>query len=639
MKIQVLFFLLFLYFSHAAGQNVDSLGIVVEKILKNFSDQDLLLQKNNLQETTDTLSINLILKEAAKYQESQPDSLLLLSRRALDLSIRTASLRNISLSLQNIGDYYIRKEDYAHATTCYLLSLRIEEKRNDRLRIADLNDDLGSVYYFLEIFDKSLKYHNDALVIYEHLHDTLNIAKVYRHLGSLHSSREYCEKRTKPEKLEDFDTAIQYFENAMKMYEYKNVAYGVADCRVNIGAVYNKMDKPEIARVYIEKALAFYRLEQNWNRVAGTLYTLGKTYFKANEFDKSIACYEESRKIAEEKGYTDGIQFLYEAMAQTYSANKDYQKAYEHYIRYMTLRDSVYNAEKSGQVLELETKYQSGLKENEILRLSILKKRKNQIIYSLAIVIGLMGASGYFVLRMHNKNKIIAGQTIEIKEKKIRELEKERQLIAAQSVLQGEEDERSRIAGDLHDGLGGLLSGVKINLSTMKENAIFTHENFSAFSHAISLLDTSISELKRIAHNLMPEILNNLGLRPALEDFCFQFHPVGKPVLHPSFFGEDLRYSKEIELTVYRIAQELVHNAMKHSEADHINLQLFSEPHRVCLQVTDDGKGFEYSPEMKNIKGNGLINIRNRVNALNGRIDFWSQPGQGTETTVEFEIS
>ena len=373
MKIQVFIFLLFWCVIHAAGQEIDSLGIVIEKILNSVTDQDLRAQKNSLQESTDTLSIHLILKEAEKYRESQPDSFNLLSRRALELSLRTMSLRYISQAVQNLGDYSMRKEDYTRATTCYLTSLRIEEKFNDRLRIADLNDDLGSVYYYLEIFDKSFSYHNKALAIYEHYHDTLNIARIFRHLGTLHSSREYCEKRTRQEKLEDYDTAIQYFENALRLFENKNEASGVADCRVNIGAVYNKMDKPETARAYIEKALAFYRQDQNWNRVAGTLYTLGKTYFRANELDKSIACYEESRRIAEEKGYTDGIQFLFEAMAQTYEANQDYKNAYNCYIRYMTLRDSVYNAEKSKQVLELETKYQSGLKENEILRLSLLK--------------------------------------------------------------------------------------------------------------------------------------------------------------------------------------------------------------------------------------------------------------------------
>jgi signal transduction histidine kinase len=92
-------------------------------------------------------------------------------------------------------------------------------------------------------------------------------------------------------------------------------------------------------------------------------------------------------------------------------------------------------------------------------------------------------------------------------------------------------------------------------------------------------------------------------------------------------------------LTVYRIAQELVNNSLKHAEASMINIQLFSEPQRVCLQVTDNGKGFEYDPDRKDIKGNGLNNIRSRVNALNGRFDCWSRPGEGTETTVEFVLS
>lgn len=172
----------------------------------------------------------------------------------------------------------------------------------------------------------------------------------------------------------------------------------------------------------------------------------------------------------------------------------------------------------------------------------------------------------------------------------------------------------------------------------MKENAVITHENLSAFSHALSLLDTSISELRRIAHNLMPETLNHYGLRTALEDFCTQVAPAGKPEISLQFFGDDIRYSKELELTMYRVIQELVNNAMKHSEATRINVQVFSETHRLSAQVSDNGKGFDSTVADKERKGKGLENIRDRIIALNGRFDIWSRPGQGTEANIEIEI-
>ncbi|MCJ7820991.1 MAG: sensor histidine kinase, partial [Bacteroidales bacterium] len=459
------------------------------------------------------------------------------------------------------------------------------------------------------------------------------------HLGSLHSSREFCEKRSEAEKFIDFQTAIFYFEKSVTQFSMAGNDRGIAKGYQNIAAVYNKMEQPETALEYLHKSLAVYRELNDPEGIAGSLFTLGRAYYRLKEFDKSIQAFRESEKIALEGNLTGGIQYLYEAMAMPYYDTRDYKQAYDCYIKYMTIRDSVYNAGKSMQILELEAKYQNEVKANEILRLNSEKRRRNNFIYLLAALVVLLGSSVHYFIRLAKKNKIIGEQNTEIREKKIAELEKERLYLAARSVMEGEEAERSRLASDLHDGLGGLLSGIKINLSSMKENAVITHENVNAFNHALSLLDTSISELRRIAHNMMPETLNHYGLKTALEDFCTQVSPAGKPILGLQFFGDEIRYTKELELTMYRIIQELVNNALKHSGATQINIQLFSEPKRLFAQVTDNGKGFDPDHVEKERKGKGIENIRDRVTAMNGKFDIWSKAGQGTEITVEMEIS
>ena len=168
----------------------------------------------------------------------------------------------------------------------------------------------------------------------------------------------------------------------------------------------------------------------------------------------------------------------------------------------------------------------------------------------------------------------------------------------------------------------------------MKGNSIITSENAETFDHALRLLDTSISELRRVAHNLMPETLNRYGLKIALNDFVTEMSTNQTPVLTFRFFGEEVRYNTQLELTVYRIAQELVNNALKHAQATTINLQLISEPDRVCIQVVDDGKGFD--SDSKQGDGKGLVSIRDRVTANNGHFELESAPGQGTEASIEF---
>lgn len=637
-KIQytLLFICLLNFPVKSSAQDLNSLEKTIDLIL----DSEITLNRTGVAITSaDSLRIINYLSEASRMQRINSDSSRSYILKALDIAIREKSPQLISLAVQDMGDYYMSREMYREAMSCYLKSITIEEKRKDELRIADLNDKLGTVYYYMEVFDKSLDYHKKALGIYQSRNDTSGIAGVLSNIGNLHSSREFCEKRTAEEKLSDYNTAIDFLERSATMYSITRNSQGIAKVSQDIAAVYNKMKKPEMALGYVQKSLDYYREINDPEGIAGTLYTIGKTYYRAKDYKRSIESFKESEKIALEGNLTGGIQYLYEALAMPYYDIGDYKNAYNTYIKYMTIRDSVYNAEKSRQIIELETKYQSELKQQEIMRLTAERKRKNSLIYMLGALILLLGSSVIYYIRLIRKNKIIADQNIRIREDRILQLEQEKLYMAARSVMEGEEAERSRLASDLHNGLGGLLSGLKINLSSMKENAIITHENLSSFNHTLSLLDTSISELRRIAHNLMPETLNNYGLKTALADFCSQVSPSGLPKIVLQFFGEEIRYTKELELTVYRIIQELVNNSLKHSGADRIDIQLFSEAERVSAQVADNGKGFDSTAVEEKGKGKGLQNIRDRITALNGRFDLRSRPGEGAEITFEFIIS
>ncbi len=628
---------LILLTSRVKAQNVDSISLVIDRLVKVIGSTTRKPIINNTVFRADTTRINNYLSTARSYQTENYDSLLFYTQKALKLSFKINDLPSISRSVQLLGRYFMMKEDYQNAVKCFIKSLSIEEKLNNSARIADLNDELGSVYYFQEIFGKALTYHTAALVVYEKNHDTTNMAKVYSHLGNLHLSREYCEQRTKEQKKADFILAIQYFEKTVQLCTKTGYKSLIINSYVNIAATYNKLDKPEKALVYLNQAVEYYRKTKNMSRLAGSLHTLGITYYKAKQYSLSVKALEESEKLSVDNKYTEGIQYLYEAMAQTYEASHDYKNAYNYYIKYMTIRDSLVTAEKSKQLFELETRYQTEKKEKEIVKLTSEKREKNLLLIALSGLILMLLVSGYFFVKNIRNKKLIAEQTLEIKEQYIQDLEKERQLVATKSVLKGEESERSRMARDLHDGLGGLLSGVKINLSAMKGNSILTSENAQAFDHAIKLLDTSISELRRVAHNLMPETLNHYGLKTALNDFIAEMSKNPSTELTFSFFGADIRFESQLELTAFRIAQELVNNALKHSGAAKIDLQLIADVDRICIQVVDNGKGFD--TKGKSGDGKGLVSIRDRVTANNGRFEIESTPGEGTEATVEFLLS
>ncbi|MBA4407957.1 MAG: sensor histidine kinase [Bacteroidota bacterium] len=611
------------------SQSPEEINLLIENLLKRDFKQ---IQVNQ----ADTVLITNLLIKAKKCTENRNDSALFYCFQAVTIAEKAGLVSGISQALEQLGQFYMTKENFSEAINRYIQGLKLEEKQENKSRVADFYDLLGAVYFYQEIFPKALEYNQKALSIYQNLKDTLNMAKAFNHLGMLFTSREYCEKRTPEQTKSDYETALNYYQKSLNLLEKLNDTEGIVNAWSNIGNLYRRMGKLDKALVYVQKSVNYYRETKNTDRLPATLRMLGLIYNRQLKYDQALSCMLESQEIGEREKLTDGIQFLYEDIAKTYENLFDYKNSLKYYIRYMTLRDSVYNNQKSKQIFELETKYQAEKKQSEIEKLTLVKRQRTLVIYILIASLLLVSLFGFTYFKNIQSKKIIADQKLEIKEKQLLELEKERQLTAAKSVLQGEEAERSRLAGDLHDGLGGLLTGVKLKLSSMKENSIITSENLAHFNHALDLLDTSITEMRRVAHNLMPETLMHYGLRTALNDFIEQVEPEGLPIIHFNTFGEDLRYEKEIEITLYRIAQELVTNAIKHADAKQIDIQLFTEKDRICVQVNDNGIGFNPEGPDHLKTGKGLKNIRDRVTAFNGRFELISQHGKGTECTIEF---
>jgi two-component system, NarL family, sensor kinase len=614
------------------SQSPEEINSLVENLLKKDFRQ---IKMNQV----DTVLTKVLLGKVKRYTEIRNDSAAFYAFQTIILAEKAGQVSHISKALEGLGEYYMTKENFSEAINSYILALKVEEKIGNQRRVADIYDLLGAVYFYQEIFPKALDYNQKALSIYKNLKDTLNIAKVLSHLGSLYTSHEYCEKRTADQTKEDYRMALNYYQMALKLLEKQNFQEGIVNAWSNIGNLYRRMGELDKALQYVQRAVNHYRRTSNINQLPATIRMLGQIYNRQQKFDLALTCLLESQEIALREKRTDGIQFLYEDIAQTYENQKDYKSSLKYYKKYMTLRDSIYNNEKSQQVFELETKYQAERKQNEIEKLILVKRQRTLVIYILIASFLIVSLLGWTYFRNIRNKKIIADQKLEIKEKQLLELEKERQLLAAKSVLQGEEAERSRLAGDLHDGLGGLLTGVKLKLSSMKENAIITSENLAHFNHALDLLDTSITEMRRVAHNLMPETLMHYGLQTALADFIKQVEPEGMSIIRFNTFGDDLRYDKELEITLYRISQELVTNAIKHAHAKQIDVQLFTENSRICVQIIDNGIGFDPERLDPSKTGKGLKNIRDRVTAFNGRFEVLSEHGKGTESTIEFLIS
>ena len=255
--------------------------------------------------------------------------------------------------------------------------------------------------------------------------------------------------------------------------------------------------------------------------------------------------------------------------------------------------------------------------------------------WALSCLVLVTAMIGFLYNRNYRQKKRLLQADTLLQQQRIAELEKERQLLAAHSVMQGQVEERTRLAKDLHDGLGSILSSAKYSFSNMKETMPITQATEAAFDRSMGMLDCSISELRRIAHNMMPEALVKFGLDTALKDFCNSVDQSG--ALKLRYLSFEIREDSIPAITagsVYRIIQELVNNILKHAGATTALVQLIRKEDTLSITVEDNGRGFNASI-LETSDGSGYLNLRSRVEYLNGTLDIQTGPDKGTSVNIE----
>ncbi|MGV8095367.1 MAG: ATP-binding protein [Mangrovibacterium sp.] len=378
-------------------------------------------------------------------------------------------------------------------------------------------------------------------------------------------------------------------------------------------------------------AIAHYRqalqyadsLGSPWEQVRA-LSNLSELHYFNHQTEEAEETGQAALALTGQLGTTDIRQRVLGLLAKIRAYHHDFRQAYEYLTESFQLKDSVFNEKNQQHLNLLEAVYQTEKKELKIA--SLEKEKQLQMILASAGIVALI----LLIISLYLRQRSISNKK-KLAEQEIIRLEQEKQLVATQAVLEGETAERSRLARDLHDGLGGMLSAIKLNLFDIRHGVLLSEEDVGHLNKVMTMLDSSMSELRRVAHNMMPESLARHGLKTALSDFCGSVRNV-----HFHYFGSEDRLNRNLEIMLYRTIQELVNNAVKHADARNIHVQIVQEPDRVSLTVQDDGKGFDPHAETP---GAGLKNIRNRAESFNGTIEIFSQPGKGTEISAEFKLS
>ncbi|MGC9352456.1 MAG: sensor histidine kinase [Mariniphaga sp.] len=220
-------------------------------------------------------------------------------------------------------------------------------------------------------------------------------------------------------------------------------------------------------------------------------------------------------------------------------------------------------------------------------------------------------------------------------QKQIDDLRKQNESRVLSAILKTEEKERQHFSKELHDGLGPLLSAVKMAISTVGEDKSY---NGQIISNADKLIDESISTLKEISNKLSPHVLKNFGLHKAVKSFINKLKITDNPHIHFNSNIENERFSFNIEVVLYRVVCELISNTLIHANAKNIYIDLLKDELYLSLKYIDDGEGFDEEIIKQEFIGLGYSNIRSRIKSLNGTFDIFTKPGEGVEVTSQIKL-
>lgn len=363
----------------------------------------------------------------------------------------------------------------------------------------------------------------------------------------------------------------------------------------------------------------------------------GKALYQLGHYKEAIALTNE----ALEKLKTTGAHLRTElvdackTLADSYEATGDYKNALIQKNRYIFLSDSLMRKDKIDMVNRLEVRYRIVEKDKALaeqkLKIAAIENRvrsRNLLIAVIALLV-LFSVVGFGLWRRKNIHKQ------KLQQERIDNLQQKMEIERLNATIDGEEKERTRIARELHDGIGALLTGAKMNFELVKKSSQYEHN--TDFLEGIKLLEETAAGLRETAHNIMPEILMQEGLSNAVRSFCERMTGKGGTVISFQTLGASENMDTTFDLPVYRIIQELIQNIRKHAQASAALVQMnFHEDGGVDITVEDDGVGMDVSAATKT-HGMGLRNIHERVRQLGGRIDINSAAGKGTSVYLEFE--
>lgn len=565
------------------------------------------------------------------------------------------SLKNLGLLAQYKGQYKESIERFTEATDYF------EKAAKGGQEIPRMLSYIGNSYTYMGHLRLALHYQLKALDLANNFYPNINVDYLYNNIAvilsrtnrnpevisfylgqaermaiqfkdysmlaalNLNKGNNYLYARS-------FDSCDYYLRRAVIMGRAsgdRSVAYAGL---MNIGILWLEKQQPDSALIYLlraEKGTSFLPLAAR-KLFAGTL---GRAYLFNNKPQEARPLIQKQYQDALGTKDTVSLKNAYYNMFLLMNKLGQYQAASRFADDFITLNEKLSGQAIFESVNDREIQYRSAEKEKDIIEKELRIARQEQEIATknkwLALIIGGIAALSLLAILLRNRYR----SRQKLLQARLRDIEQSARIETLKATIEGETQERIRIARELHDGLGAMTSAARINLG------LLTRELQGAapaeiLNNTTQLLDEISADLRFTAHNMMPRALMEKDLPQAISTFC-EYVGRNKPfTIHVQVFGAFGTLPETYLLSAYRMVQELVHNAEKHAHASRILVQLSYRDGLLSLTVEDDGQGFD-SRAVKLSKGLGLDSIRGRAESLGGILSIDSSPGNGTSVTID----
>ncbi len=551
--------------------------------------------------------------------QSKYDSVLYYNKLVFDVASLHKDTFNIGVSFFNIGIAYRFMSELDSAVEYTLKGARILQGKGYTNIESTLNDGLQSLYMTLGQYDKAIQFGTKAVELARKLEDKAPLIFGLNNLGL-----SYTE-------LGRYNEAKKIFSEAYQTATAVGNKSGQAMLLNNLSDIAIKENHFDLVKSYAEKSIQLNTELEDDGGLVGAKTALAAYYLSVNDFAKAEKLASEALKLSVNQNLLEGKPVALGMLSNIAFAAHDFKKGFDYATQKSKFENGVFTQSLQEKEATIRIRYETEKKDNQIKLQKAELDRRRAINF---ILIGSIAAAMLILILAYRTYR----QKQKLQQKRISELETQQQLTATEAVLKGEEQERTRLAKDLHDGLGGMLSGIKYSFNNMKGNLVMTPENSKAFERSMDMLDSSIKEMRRVAHNMMPEALVKFGLDTALKDFCSEINQSGALAVNYQSFGlAGEMIDQTVSVTIYRIVQELINNTMKHAAAKTAIVQVTQSNALLTVTVEDDGKGF--NPDiLTHAKGIGWTNIQSRINFLKGKLDIDTQEGKGTSVLIELTI-